>query len=60
MADIAAGKGKRPKPFILATKHKALPKAIRNSNKDSANALCDVAEPVGFKLEAFNSRLPAL
>jgi bifunctional non-homologous end joining protein LigD len=39
MADIAAGKGRLPKPFILATKHKASPNAIWNSNRGSAAEL---------------------
>jgi bifunctional non-homologous end joining protein LigD len=39
MADIAAGKGKSPKPFILAAKHKASPDAIWNSNRRSAAIL---------------------
>jgi bifunctional non-homologous end joining protein LigD len=39
MADIAAGKGHGPKPFILATKHQAPPDAIWNSNKGSAAEL---------------------
>ena len=36
MADIAAGKGRGPMPFILAAKHQALPDAVWNSNKGSA------------------------
>jgi bifunctional non-homologous end joining protein LigD len=39
MADIAEGKGRRPKPFILATRHKASPNAIWNSNRGSAAEL---------------------
>ena len=39
MADIAAGKGRGPKPFILAAKHQAPPDAIWNSNKGSAAEL---------------------
>jgi bifunctional non-homologous end joining protein LigD len=39
MADIAAGKGRGPKPFILATKHQAPPDAIWNSNRGSAAEL---------------------
>ena len=39
MADIAAGKGRGPSPFILATKHQAPPDAIWNSNKGSAAEL---------------------
>jgi bifunctional non-homologous end joining protein LigD len=39
MAEIAAGKGRGPKPFILAAKHHALPDAIWNSNKGSAAEL---------------------
>src|ERR1700736_4840255 len=39
MAEIAAGKGRGPKPFILAAKHQALPDAIWNSNKGSAAEL---------------------
>jgi bifunctional non-homologous end joining protein LigD len=39
MADIAAGKGRGPKPFILAANHQALPDAIWNSNKGSAAEL---------------------
>ena len=39
MADIAAGKGPGPKPFILAAKHQAPPDAIWNSNKGSAAEL---------------------
>ena len=37
--DIAAGKGRGPKPFILAAKHQAPPNAIWNSNKGSAAEL---------------------
>jgi bifunctional non-homologous end joining protein LigD len=36
MAEIAAGKGRSPRPFILAAKHQAPPDAIWNSNKGSA------------------------
>ncbi len=36
MADIAEGKGRGPKPFILATKHQAPPDANWNSNSGSA------------------------
>jgi bifunctional non-homologous end joining protein LigD len=39
MADIAAGKGKSPKPFILAAKHQASPDEIWNSNRGSAAEL---------------------
>jgi bifunctional non-homologous end joining protein LigD len=39
MAEIAAGKGRSPKPFILAAKHQASPNAIWNSNKGSAAEL---------------------
>jgi bifunctional non-homologous end joining protein LigD len=39
MAEIAAGKGRSPKPFILAAKHQAPPNAIWNSNKGSAAEL---------------------
>ena len=39
MAEIAAGKGRSPKPFILAAKHQAPPDAIWNSNKGSAAEL---------------------
>ena len=39
MSDIAAGKGRGPKPFILATRHQAPPDAIWNSNKGSAAEL---------------------
>jgi bifunctional non-homologous end joining protein LigD len=39
MADIAAGKGRGPKPFILAAKHQAAPDAIWNSNQGSAAEL---------------------
>jgi bifunctional non-homologous end joining protein LigD len=35
MADIAAGKGRGPKPFILASKNQAPPDAIWNTNKGS-------------------------
>src|SRR5207237_3160219 len=39
MAEIAAGKGRGPTPFILAAKHQAPPEAIWNSNKGSASEL---------------------
>ena len=39
MSDIAAGKGRGPKPFILAATHKAPPDAIWNSNSGSAAEL---------------------
>jgi len=39
MADIAAGKGRGPEPFILADKHQTPPDAIWNSNKGSAAEL---------------------
>ena len=39
MADIAAGKGRGPAPFILAAKHQAPPDAVWNSNKGSAAEL---------------------
>ena len=39
MADIAAGKGRGPSPFILAARHQAPPDAIWNSNKGSAAEL---------------------
>ena len=39
MADIAAGRGRGPKPFILAAKHQSAPDAIWNSNKGSAAEL---------------------
>lgn len=39
MADIAAGKGRSPKPFILATRHKTSPDAIWNSDRGSAAEL---------------------
>jgi bifunctional non-homologous end joining protein LigD len=39
MADIAAGRGRSPKPFILAEKHQSRPDAIWNSNKGSAAEL---------------------
>jgi bifunctional non-homologous end joining protein LigD len=39
MADIAAGRGRSPKPFILAEKHLSPPDAIWNSNKGSAAEL---------------------
>jgi bifunctional non-homologous end joining protein LigD len=39
MADIAAGKGRGPKPFILSSTNHMPPDAIWNSNKGSAAAL---------------------
>src|SRR6266436_3957860 len=39
MADIAAGEGRGPKPFILASPNQVPPDAIWNSNKDSAEEL---------------------
>jgi bifunctional non-homologous end joining protein LigD len=39
MAEIAAAKGRGPKPFMLAAKHQAPPDAIWNSNKGSAAEL---------------------
>ena len=39
MAEIAAGKGRGPTPFILAAKHQAPPDAVWNSNKGSAAEL---------------------
>ncbi|HEY6418133.1 MAG TPA: DNA ligase D [Candidatus Binataceae bacterium] len=39
MADIAAGKGRGPKPFMLATKRTAQPNAVWNSNHGDAAEL---------------------
>ena len=39
MAEIAAGKGRGPTPFIVAAKHQAPPDAVWNSNKGSAAEL---------------------
>ena len=39
MAEIAAGKGHGPTPFILAAKHQAPPDAVWNSNKGGAAEL---------------------
>jgi bifunctional non-homologous end joining protein LigD len=39
MADIAAGKGRGPKPFILSSRNHMLPDAIWNSNKGSVAGL---------------------
>ena len=36
MAQIAAGKGRGPKPFMLATKTAAKPNAVWNSNRDES------------------------
>ncbi|MDB5407220.1 MAG: ligase [Rhodospirillales bacterium] len=36
MSDIAAGKGKGPKPFMLATRSAAQPNAVWNSNRGDA------------------------
>jgi bifunctional non-homologous end joining protein LigD len=36
MAEIAAGKGPGPKPFIMATRKSARPDAVWNSNRDDA------------------------
>ena len=38
MAQIAAGKGRGPKPFMLATKNAAKPDAVWHSNRDESQA----------------------
>ena len=48
MADIAAGKGRGPKPFILASSNRVQPDAVWNSNRGSAEEL-RAAEAVSQK-----------
>jgi len=42
MAEIAAGKGKRPEPFMLGARGAFTPDAVWHSNKDNPNAVLGV------------------
>jgi bifunctional non-homologous end joining protein LigD len=60
MADIAAGKGRSPKPFILATRHKTSLDAIWNSNRGSAAELRAAAAATGAHSSAKTIRSKAV
>ena len=59
MAEIAAGKGSGPTPFILAAKHQAPPDAVWNSNKGSAADL-PASAPAGEKRTSKAARSNAI
>jgi bifunctional non-homologous end joining protein LigD len=59
MAEIAAGKGRGPTPFILAAKHQAPPDAVWNSNKGSAADL-PASAPAGEKRTSKAARSNAI